>query len=74
MLNYSQEGGQYVLFSFDRNLGNARCLVEKRGENILAAFFISKDRMCYLDANRDVFITSYDGGNQKKWPIMKKGL
>lgn len=52
-----------MLFQFDRDLNKARCISEKRGENILAAFFISKDRMCYLDANREVFVSSFDGAN-----------
>lgn len=30
--------------------------------------------MCILDQNREVFITSFDGANMKKWPIMKKNL
>lgn len=53
----------------------ARCTLEKRGENALACIFISKDRICSLDSNsREVFVSSFDGSNSRKWPIMKKGL
>lgn len=68
------EGGQYVLLTFDKDLRAARCITEKRGDNVLAAFFISKDKICYLDANREVSVSSFDGSNAKKWPILKKGL
>jgi hypothetical protein len=40
----------------------------------LAAFFISKDRICQLDSNREVTVSSFDGSNSKKWPILKKNL
>lgn len=71
ILNYEQEGGQFVLLQFDKDLGKARCLVEKRGD-ALTAFFISKDRICTLDQARDVYVTSFDGGNTKKWPVLRK--
>ena len=48
--------------------------MEKRGENALAAIFISKDRLCILDSNREISVGSFDGSNSKKWPIMRKGL
>jgi coatomer subunit alpha len=54
-------------------LGKARCIQERRGD-ALAAFFISKDRMCILDKQNDVYVSSFDGGNTKKWPILKKNL
>jgi hypothetical protein len=73
LLNYEQEGGQYVLFQFDKDLSKARCINEKRGD-ALAAFFISKDRMCILDKSHDVYVSSFDGSNTKKWPIIKKNL
>ena len=69
------EGGQFVLLSFDKDLKQARCTLEKRGENTLACIFISKDRICTLDSNtREVFVSSFDGSNSRKWPIMRKGL
>jgi hypothetical protein len=40
----------------------------------LTAFFTSKDKICCLDSNREVVISSFDGGNTKKWPIVKKNL
>ena len=60
--------------SFDKDLRQARCTFEKRMEQCLAAIFISRDKICYLDPNREITVTSYDGRNAKKWPIMKKGL
>jgi hypothetical protein len=31
--------------------------------------------MCSLDSNtREVFVSSFDGSNSRKWPIVKKGL
>jgi len=64
-----------VLLSFDKDLRTPRCTLEKRGENALACIFISKDRMCSLDSNtREVFVSSFDGSNSRKWPIVKKGL
>ncbi len=75
MLKFDVEGGQFVLLSFDKDLRQARCTLEKRGENALAAVFISKDRICTLDSNtREVFVSSFDGSNSRKWPIMRKGL
>lgn len=74
ILNFSQEGGQFVLLSFDRDLGKTRCLNERRQEGVITAFFTSKDRMCILDKEREVYISSFDGGNRKKWPIIKKNL
>lgn len=47
---------------------------ENRGDKALGAVFISKDRICVLDENREIIVSSFDGGNTKKWPIMKKGL
>lgn len=61
------------MMQFDRDLGKARCVNERRGE-ALTAFFISKDRMCLLDTNREVVVSSFDGSNTKKWPIMKKNI
>jgi len=64
-----------VLLSFDKDLKTARCTLEKRGENALACIFISKDRICSLDSNtRELLVSSFDGTNSRKWPIMKKGL
>lgn len=62
-----------MLMQFDKDLSRARCISEKRGE-ALTAFFISKDRICMLDTNREVIVSSFDGSNTKKWPIVKKNL
>ena len=75
ILNFDVEGGQFVLLTFDKDLRQARCTLEKRGENALACIFISKDRICSLDSNtREIFVSSFDGSNSRKWPIVKKGL
>lgn len=61
--------------SFDRDLKEARCTNERRGENVLASVFISKDRIASLDASsRELTVSSLDGSVQKTWPINKKGL
>lgn len=72
-MTFDAEGGQYLLMQFDKDISRARCISEKRGE-ALTAFFISKDRICTLDMNREVIVSSFDGSNTKKWPIMKKNL
>lgn len=46
---------------------------EKRGDALMS-FFISKDRICFLDQNREIIVSSFDGTNTKKWPVMKKNL
>jgi hypothetical protein len=73
MMTFDVELGQFVLMQFDKDLQKCRCITEKRGEAI-AAFFISKDRICQLDTNREVIVSSFDGSNSKKWPILKKNL
>ena len=50
------------------------CVLEKRGDNTLGAVFISKDKMCVLDMNREIAVCNLDGGNLKKVQINKKGL
>lgn len=72
-MTFDVEGGQYLLMQFDKDLQKARCIQEKRGD-ALTAFFISKDRICCLDTNRDVIVSSFDGSNTKKWPILKKNI
>jgi len=74
LLSFDIDGGQFLLMSFDKNLSQPRCTMEKRGDGALAATFISKDRICILDTNREISVGSFDGSNKKKWPIMKKGL
>ena len=68
------EGGQGVLLEFGKDLNKAAKLMERRGENILAAVFISKDRIAMLDNNREILVGAFDGQNSKKWPIVRKGL
>jgi coatomer protein complex subunit alpha (xenin) len=60
--------------SFDKDLRQVRCTFEKRTESVIAAIFISRDKVCTLDNNREITVSSYDGRNAKKWPIIKKGL
>ena len=72
-MNFDAEGGQFLIMQFDRDFSKARCINEKRGD-ALTSFFISKDRICSLDTNRDVIVSSFDGSNTKKWQITKKNL
>lgn len=48
-------------------------LTEKRGDCI-TALFVGRDKICILDLQREVYISSFDGSNLKKWPILKKNL
>ena len=50
------------------------CTLEKRGDNTIAAVFISKDKICVLDLNRELAVCNLDGTNIKKVIINKKGL
>lgn len=50
------------------------CTLEKRGDNTIAAVFISKDKICVLDMNRELAVCNLDGTNIKKVIINKKGL
>lgn len=50
------------------------CTLEKRGDNTIAAVFISKDKICVLDMNRELAVCNLDGTNIKKVLINKKGL
>lgn len=61
------------MMQFDKDFSKARCMNEKRGDALMS-FFISKDRICYLDQNREIIVSSFDGTNTKKWPVMKKNL
>ena len=62
------------MMTFDKDLRQVRCTYEKRLENTLAAIFISRDKICTLDTSHEITVSSYDGRNAKKWPIIKKGL
>jgi len=73
-LQFDVEGGSFTLFDFDKDLKNPRCILEKRGDNTLATVFLSKDKICVLDSSRDISVCNFDGSNQKKWPINKKGM
>lgn len=73
-MHFDVEGGSFSLFDFDKDLKNPRCILDKRGDNNLAAVFLSKDRICVLDAQREVSVCNFDGTNIKKWPINKKGM
>lgn len=53
---------------------SANCTLEKRGDNTLGAVFISKDKMCVLDMNRELAVCNLDGGNIKKVALNRKGL
>ena len=48
--------------------------MEKRGDNTLAAIFITKDKICVLDMNRELAVCNVDASGLKKVNINKKGL
>jgi len=50
-------------------------VAEKRGDFIQGAVFISKDRMCVLDAGKELTVCGFDGGNLKKVALgnLRKG-
>ena len=50
-----------------------KLVTEKRGDYTTAAVFISKDKICVLDQNKELAVCSFDGSNLKKMQVNKKG-
>lgn len=50
-----------------------KCVSEKRGDYTIAAVFISKDKICVLDQNKELAVCNFDGSNLKKMQVNKKG-
>lgn len=73
ILNFDVEGGCFVIYEFHKDLKQVKCNNEKRGDYTLAACFISKDKICVLDQNRELAVCNFDGSNLKKIQVNKKG-
>ena len=74
VLNFDGENSCFIIYEFSKDLKQVNCTLEKRGDNTLAAVFISKDKLCVLDMNRDLAVCNLDGSNIKKISINRKGL
>jgi len=74
ILNFDGESSCFIIYSFAKDLKRVNCTLEKRGDNTLGAVFISKDKLCVLDMNREVAVCNLDGSNIKKVALNKKGL
>jgi coatomer protein complex subunit alpha (xenin) len=72
ILNFDTEGGCFLIYEFGRELkagGGPKLVSEKRGDFTLAAVFLSKDKICVLDQNKDLAVCNFDGSNLKKFTI-----
>ena len=74
ILNFDGDNQCFIIYEFGKDLANVNCTLEKRGDNTVAAVFISKDKMCVLDMNKEVAVCNLDGNNLKKISLNKKGL
>jgi hypothetical protein len=73
-LNFDGENSCFIIYEFQKDLKTVNCNLEKRGDNTIAAVFISKDKICVLDMNREIAVCNLDGTNIKKITINKKGI
>jgi hypothetical protein len=73
ILNFDIESGCFIIYEFHKDLKNIRCTSEKRGDFTHAAVFISKDKICVLDQNKELAVCNFDGSNLKKLQVNKKG-
>lgn len=71
-MNFDIEGGCFVIFEFAKDLKQAKCISEKRGDFTQGAIFISKDKIAVLDKNKDLSVCNFDGSNAKKVSINRK--
>ena len=74
ILNFDGEHSCFIIYEFTKDVKSPNCTVEKRGDNTLGATFISKDKICVLDMNREIAVCNLDGTNIKKVQLNKKGL
>jgi len=74
ILNFDGENSCFIIYDFNKDLNRINCSLEKRGDNTLGAVFLSKDKVCVLDMNREVAVCNLDGSNIKKVSLNKKGL
>lgn len=73
ILNFDTEGGCFLIYEFHRDLkaggAGVKLLTEKRGDYTLGAVFLSKDKICVLDQNKELAVCNFDGSNLKKFSI-----
>lgn len=73
ILNFDTEGGCFLVYEFHRDLkaqnGGVKLIAEKRGDYTLGAVFLSKDKICVLDSNKELAVCNFDGSNLKKFTI-----
>jgi hypothetical protein len=74
ILNFDGENSCFIIYEFSKDLKAVNCTLEKRGDNTIGAVFISKDKICVLDMNRELAVCNLDGSNIKKIALNKKGL
>ena len=74
ILNFDGENSCFIIYEFGKDLKQVNCTLEKRGDNTMGAVFISKDKICVLDMNRELAVCNLDGTNIKKVALNKKGL
>ena len=74
ILNFDGENSCFIIYEFAKDLKAPNCALEKRGDNTIGAVFISKDKICVLDMNRELAVCNLDGSNIKKLALNKKGL
>lgn len=74
ILNFDGENSCFIIYEFGKDVKNINCNLEKRGDNTMGAVFISKDKICVLDMNRELSVCNLDGSNIKKLQLNKKGF
>ena len=75
ILNFENaDGGCFLIYEFHRDLkGVPKLVSEKRADHTIAAVFLSKDKICVLDSNKDLAVCNFDGSNMKKFSIAGTG-
>ena len=63
-----------MLYEFHKDLRQVKVNAEKRADYVLAAVFISKDKLCVLDANREINVCNFDGSSNKRVAVNRKDL
>lgn len=67
------DGGCFLIYEFHRDLkhhgGAPKLITEKRADYTIGAVFLSKDKICVLDQNKELAVCNFDGSNLKKFAI-----
>mmetsp|Transcript_33362 Transcript_33362/g.51156 ORF Transcript_33362/g.51156 Transcript_33362/m.51156 type:complete len:223 (-) Transcript_33362:2335-3003(-) len=74
ILNFDGENSCFVIYDFAKDLKTANCLLEKRGDSTIGAIFVSKDKLCVLDLNKQIAMCNLDGTGIKIIQVNRKGL